>query len=436
MSVNATTGCILFGSFAALLILRVPITFGLLASSIAAALYLKAPLQTIMQQMVGGVMTPSLLAIPFFIIAGDIMGSGGISRRLINMANVFVGPITGGLSLINVLACMFFGSISGSAVAGVSSIGSVMIPMMKSEKYEDDFAVGLTVAAATQGVLIPPSHNMILYAVAAPVAVSVGGLFLAGILPGILLGLGLMAVAYVISKKRNYPKQPRASFAEGAKAVVGGLLGLLTAIIILGGVIGGWCTATESAAIAVLYAFILTFFVYREIPLSAMNRILFNGLKTLAMVMSLIAAAKAFAWVMARIKAPELITSTLLGISDNTIVLILMVNVVLLILGCVMDMGPLILICTPTLYPVMVTGLKMDPVHFGIMLIMNLAIGLCTPPIGSALFVGSAIGKVPIMRAAKAMLPFYVVMIAILLIVSFVPQLSTFLPKVFLPAGK
>lgn len=431
MSVNTTASVILFGVFAGLLILRVPITFSLLASSIAAAYYLNVPLMTIVQQMVQGVNTFSLLAIPFFIIAGDIMGSGGISRRLIAMANVFVGRITGGLSLINVLACMFFGSISGSAVAGVSSVGSIMIPMMKSEKYDDDFTVGLTVASATQGVMIPPSHNMILYSVAAG-GVSVGGLFLGGILPGITLGIGLMIAAYIISKKRGYPKQAALSFKESSKAILGGILGLLTAIIILGGVISGIFTATESAAIAVLYAFILTFFVYREIPLSAMNAILFRSLKTLAMVMSLIAAAKSFGWVMSYVKIPELITNMLLDISGNKIVIILLVNVLLLILGCVMDMGPLILIVTPTLYPIMVHTLGMDPVHFGLMLIMNLSIGLCTPPIGAALFVGSAIGRVPIVRAARAMVPFYFVLLIVLMLVTFIPELSLYLPAKFL----
>jgi len=423
---------ILLGSFALLLILRVPITFALAASSIFTAIYLKIPLMAIIQQMVQGVNSFSLLAIPFFIISGEIMGEGGISQRLINFANLIVGRFRGGLALVNVLASMFFGGISGSAVADVSSIGAILIPMMKKEGYDSDYSVAVTVTGACQGILIPPSHNMIIYSLAAG-GVSVGRLFLGGFIPGITLGIVLMILSYIIAVRRNYPTGRTYSFKEAILVTKDALLGIFTAVIILGGVISGIFTATESAAIACVYAFIITFFVYREIPISRMSKILYSSLRTLAMVMSLIASAKAFGWLLAYLKIPALVTASLLNITSNPILLLLLINGLLLLLGCIMDMAPLILITTPILYPIVVNSLGMDPVQFGIMMMLNLAIGLCTPPVGSALFVGCAIGKIPIERATMAMLPFYLGMIVVLMFVTFIPAMSMFIPNLLMP---
>jgi tripartite ATP-independent transporter DctM subunit len=423
---------ILLGVFGLLIVLRVPITFALTVSAIATALYLKTPLMIVGQQMVQGVNSFSLLAIPFFIVAGEIMGRGGISRRLIQFSNLLVGRIRGGLAQVNCLASMFFGGISGSAVADVSSIGTILIPMMKEAGYDEDFSVGITVTSACQGVIIPPSHNMIIFSLAAG-GVSVGRLFLGGFVPGVMLGISLMIVSYIFAIVRKYPKERKFSLKEALVVSKDAILGLFTAVIIMGGVISGVFTATESAAVAVIYAFVLTFFVYKEIPLKAMWVILYNSLKTLAMVMALIAAASAFGYFMARLRIPALATQALLSISHNRVVLLLLVNALLLALGCIMDMAPLILITTPILYPVIVGELGMDPVNFGIMLILNLAIGLCTPPVGSALFVGCAIGKIKIEKVIKTMLPMYAAMIAVLLLITFIPEITMIVPNMVMP---
>jgi tripartite ATP-independent transporter DctM subunit len=423
---------ILLGGFLLLLVLRVSITFSLAIASIATAVYLNIPLMSIVQQMVQGVRSFSLIAIPFFILSGEIMGQGGISRRLIDFSNVLVGRIQGGLAMVNVLTSMFFGGISGSAVADVASEGTIIIPMMKQKGYDADYSVAVTVTSACEGIIIPPSHNMILYSMAAG-GVSVGRLFLGGFIPGMLLGLALMAISYVIAVKRNYPKEAKVSLKEAFKAGKDAILGLFTAVIIMGGVISGIFTATESAAFAVVYAFVITFFVYKEIPLKAFGKILYNSLKTLAMVMALIASANAFGWLMAYLRIPAQATEALLAVSSNRIVLLLLINGLLLLLGCIMDMAPLILITTPILYPVVVGTLGLSPIHFGIILMLNLAIGLCTPPVGSALFVGCAIGKISIEKATKALLPFYAVMIAMLLLITFIPEIVMFIPDLVMP---
>jgi tripartite ATP-independent transporter DctM subunit len=377
--------------------------------------------------MVKGVNSFSLLAIPFFIIAGEMIGQGGIARRLVDFANVIVGRMRGGLAMVNVLDSTFFGGISGSAVADVSSLGTIMIPMMVEKGYDKDFSVALTVTSACQGLLIPPSHNMIIYSVAAG-GVSVGALFLGGLVPGLTLGLAFAVLSYIVAIKRNYPKEKKVTFREALKITWNSLLGLATAVIIIGGVLSGVFTATESAAVACIYAFIITFFVYKEIPLKAFSGILFNALKTLAMVMSLIASASAFGWLLAYLKVPALATTALLSVTQNKYILLLLINFLLLGLGCIMDMAPLILIVTPILLPVM-TSMGVDPVHFGVMLILNLAIGLCTPPVGSALFVGCAVGKISIEKATKGLLPFYVAMVIVLILITFIPELVLFLPR-------
>ena len=431
MSDPTIASWILLGSFALFLVLKAPITFSLAVSSVLTAMYLKIPLMAIVQQMVQGVNSFSLLAIPFFIIAGEMMGEGGISRRLIAFSNLLVGRVRGGLAQVNVLASMFFGGISGSAVADVSSIGTILIPMMKEKGYDADYSVAVTVTSACQGIIIPPSHNMIIYSLAAG-GVSVGRLFLGGFVPGVLLGIVLMIISYIIAVQRAYPKEKPYTFREALQVSKDAVLGIFTAVIIIGGVISGVFTATESAAVACVYAFFVTFFIYREIPLSRMNKILYSSLKTLAMVMSLIAAAKAFGWLLAYLKIPGMATSLLLSVTDNPILLLLLVNLLLLGLGCIMDMAPLILITTPILFPVVVGTLGMHPVQFGIMMMLNLGIGLCTPPVGSALFVGCAVGKISIEKATKAMLPFYAAMIVVLLLVTFIPQLVLFIPNMLM----
>jgi tripartite ATP-independent transporter DctM subunit len=424
---NTIAIIILLGSFAVMTMAKMPMTFSLAISSVVTALYLKVPLMSVFLLMVKGVNVFSLLAIPFFIIAGEIMGQGGIARRIVDFANLIVGRVRGGLAMVNVLDSTFFGGISGSAVADVSSLGAIMIPMMVEKGYDEDFSVALTVTSACQGVLIPPSHNMIIYSVAAG-GVSVGALFLGGLIPGLILGLALAILSLAISIKRNYPKEDKVSFKEALRIIWNSLLGLVTAVIIIGGVMTGIFTATESAAVACIYAFIITFFVYREIPLKKLGDILFDSLKTLAMVMSLIAAASAFGWMLAYLKVPALATNALLSITNNKYVLLLLINLLLLGLGCIMDMAPLILITTPILLPVL-TNMGVDPIHFGVMLVLNLAVGLCTPPVGSALFVGCAIGKISIEKATKALLPFYIAMFVTLLLVTYIPEIVLFIPR-------
>lgn len=418
---------ILFGVFALLLVLRVPIALAIALAAIATAFYLGIPLPTVGQRMVAGLNSFTLLAIPFFILAGEIMGAGGMSQRLIGLANLLVGWLRGGLAMMNIAASAFFGALSGSSVADVSAIGSILIPMMKKKGYGTDYSVGVTVSGAAQAVMIPPSHNLIIYSLAAG-GVSIGALFTAGIVPGLILGLTLMIVAYIIAVRRGYPTEERLPAREIPKIVWEGLLGLLTPVIIIGGIVTGIFTATESAAIACVYAFLVTFLVYREIPLSESLNILKRTFLTLSIVLFIIAAASAFGYMLAFLQVPALITNALISISDSRIVILLLINVLLLALGAIMDMAPLILIMTPILLPV-ATSIGMDPVHFGIMMLLNLSIGLITPPVGNVLFVGCAIGKISMERAMPGVIPFYVPMIVALLLITFVPALVLTLPR-------
>lgn len=419
---------ILLGTFVLFIIFKMPVVFALSVSSCLTMLYMKLPLMAFIQQMGKSVNSFSLMAIPFFVLAGEIMGAGGISNRLLDCANAIVGRFRGGFAYVNVLGSMFFGHLSGSAVADVSSLGSVEIPMMEKAGYDKEFSVAITVASSCQGVLIPPSHNMIIYSVAAG-GVSVGALFMAGLFPGILCGIMLLVVCSVLSKLRNYPKGDAVPFKEAVKVIADAFLALFTAIIILVGVTAGIFTATESAAIACIYAFIVSMFIYKELKISMMPKLLMNTVKTLAMVFSLIAAAGAFGYLLAMLRIPTLITQGLMHISSNKVIIFLLINLMLLILGCIMDMAPLILIVTPILVPV-VKAFGMSPVQFGVMLVFNLAIGLCTPPVGSALFVGCGIGKISVEKTVKAMLPMYIAMVIALLLVTFVPQVSLFLPQI------
>lgn len=430
MSTSAIAILLLVGGFIALIILRVPIPIALVASTAVTMIYLDLPLMTMVQQMAKSINSFSLMAVPFFILAGEIMGAGGISDKIVDFANAIVGRFRGGLACVNCLDSMFFGGISGSAVADVSSLGSIVIPTMVKSGYGRDFSVALTVTTSCQGVLIPPSHNMIFFALAAG-GVSVGKLFLGGAIPGILLGCALMAYSLFISVKRNYPKGEAMGLKQILLVTKDAIIALFTAIIIMGGVTLGWFTATESAAIACIYAFLISMFVYKKLKWKDIPRILGNVVNTLCLSFSLIAAAGAFGYVLAFLKVPALLTNFLLSITDNRIILLLLINLMLLFLGCIMYMAPIIFIVTPILLPV-VTALGMDPVHFGVMMIFNLAIGLCTPPVGSALFVGCAVGKSSIERVTKELLPMYAVMITCLLLVTFVPALSTWLPNLIM----
>jgi tripartite ATP-independent transporter DctM subunit len=427
--INTVAILILLGVFFGLLLLKVPITFSLGLSAFTTALYLHIPLMAVVQQMAKGISSFSLITIPFFILAGEIMGQGGISTRLVNFSRVLVGRIRGGLAMVDVLACLFFGGLSGSSVADTTSIGSIMIPMMEKEGYDKDFAVDVTIVSATQGVLVPPSHNMILYSLAAG-GVSISSLFLAGILPGVFLGASVMVFSYFMALRRKYPKSEHIPFKQKLLMLKDGILGLMTAVIIMGGIMSGICTATESAALATVYAFIITFFVYRDVSLSKLGDILRKSLKTISMVMGLIAASAAFGWMIALVQLPTLVTNGLLSVSNNRVVIFILINLILLFLGCIMDMAPLILVATPILLPV-VLRFGMDPVQFGVILMLNLGIGLLTPPVGSTLFVGCSIGNIAIEKVVKSLMPFYALMVAVLMVLTFVPQISLFLPHVF-----
>ncbi|MEA4998508.1 MAG: TRAP transporter large permease [Candidatus Limiplasma sp.] len=420
---------VLIGGFFLLLMIRVPISFAMLLATIGSALITGTNLTVLVQQMISGVNNFSLLAIPFFILMGEFMSEGGISEKIVDFATLIVGRFRGGLAYVNCVDSMFFGGISGSAVADVSSLGSVVVPMMVKQGYTADFAVGLTVSTACQGLLIPPSHNMVIYALAAGGGVTIGSLFMAGALPGFLLGLAMLIFCFFTRKHYNFPAGVRTPRALWGKIILNAILPMFTIVIIMVGVAMGVFTATESAAVACVYSFILTYFVFRSAKLRNIGQVFKRTLKTLAIVLTLIAVAKAFAYMMVELRVPDMLTSFLVGVTSNKYVLLLIINVLLLVLGCFMDMAPLIMIMTPILLPVVTSpAIGLSPVHFGIVMIFNLAIGLCTPPVGSALYVGCAVGKTPIERTSLHMLPMYGVMVLGLLLVTYIPAISMWLP--------
>ena len=354
---------LLIGGLFLLILINVPVAYALGLASLATALYVGIPAEAMMLKASDGVDNFALLAIPFFVLAGAIMAQGGIAVRLVNLANVFVGFIRGGLAMVNILSSMFFGGISGSSVADTSSIGSIMIPMMKRQGYDDAFSVNVTITSSTQGIIIPPSHNAIIYAYAAGGTVSIAQLFLAGIVPGVMVGVALMILTYILSVRRGYPKGELVPLREAVRITAGALMGLFTVVIIVGGVIGGIFTATESAAIAVIYAFLVAAFGYRELRWRQMPAMMVEVTKTVAMVMILIGFASSFAYLMTLMQIPAKVTDFFLTISDNKIVILLLINLMLLVLGMFMDMAPLILICTPILLPVM-KAIGVDPGPF------------------------------------------------------------------------
>jgi tripartite ATP-independent transporter DctM subunit len=421
---------ILLGSFAALILIGMPVAYAMGLSALIGALWLELPIDAVMIQLAAGVNKFSLLAIPFFVLAGAIMAEGGMSRRLVAFAAVLVGFIRGGLSLVNILASTFFGAISGSSMADTASVGSVLIPEMAKKGYPKDFATAVTVSGSVQAILIPPSHNAIIYSLAAGGGVSIAALFVAGVLPGLLLGLTLAALCLFTARRRGFPAGERVPLRQALKICVEALWGLMTMVIILGGILSGVFTATESAAIAVLWAFFVTMFVYRDYRWRELPLLLHRVVKTLAIVMILIGFAAAFGYIMTLMMIPQQITAAFTSISQQPWVILLMLNVLLLLLGTLMDMAPLILIMTPILLPV-VTQIGVDPVHFGMIMMVNLGIGLITPPVGGVLFVGAAIARLPIETVARALLPFFAAMLLVLALVTYVPAISLALPRAF-----
>ena len=413
-----------------MLAIGVPVAYAVGISAIVGAWYIDIPLEAVMIQLTSGVNKFSLLAIPFFILAGAIMAEGGIARRLVNFAYIFVGFIRGGLSLVNIVASTFFGAISGSSVADTASIGSVMIPEMDKKGYPRDFAAAVTASGSVEAILTPPSHNSVIYSLATGGTVSIAALFIAGILPGLLLSFTLMVMCVGFAHKRGYPKGERVPFRQALKIFVDTLWGLMTVVIIMGGILSGIFTATESAAIACLWAFFVTMFIYRDYKWSELPKLMYRTVKTVTIVMILIGFAAAFGAIMTYMQLPMRITEFFTSLSDNKYVILMYLNIMLLLIGTLMDMAPLILILTPVLLPV-TTALGIDPVHFGMIMLVNLGIGLITPPVGSVLFVASAVSKQKIEQVVKAMLPFYAVLFLVLMLVTYIPAISLFLPKLF-----
>ena len=419
---------VLLGSFMLLMLMGMPVAYALGLASLAGALWIDLPLDAVMIQVASGVNRFSLLAIPFFVLAGALMAEGGMSRRLVAFAGVLVGFVRGGLSLVNILASTFFGGISGSAVADTASIGSVLIPEMERKGYPRDFSAALTVSGSIQAILIPPSHNMVIYSMAAGGSVSVAALFLAGLFPGLLLGAMLAVYCLYVARKKNFPKGDVIPLKQAIKICVEAMWGLMTMVIILGGIMSGVFTANESASIAVIWAFFVTMFIYRDYKWRDLPKLVHRTVKTVTVVMILIGFAASFGYVMTLMQLPLKITTMFTTLTNNTYLILFYINIMLLILGTLMDMAPLILILTPILLPVVKT-LGVDPVHFGIIIMVNLGIGLLTPPVGSVLFVGSAVGKLTIEALVKAMYPFFMVLLALLALVTYWPALTLWLPR-------
>jgi tripartite ATP-independent transporter DctM subunit len=421
---------ILFGSFVGLLLIGTPIAFCLGIASFATVLYMGIPPLIVFQRLNSGVSVFALMAIPFFIYAGDLMVRGGIAARLVAVAGALVGHMRGGLGQVNIAASTLFGGISGSAVADASAIGGLMIPQMRAKGYDVDYAVNVTITSAVIALMIPPSHNMIIYSIAAGGKISIADLFTAGIVPGLLLAAALMVAAWLVARRRGYPVERFPGWSMVATLTVAAAPGIILIGIIFGGVRSGVFTASESSCIAVVYALAITVFVYRSMAWRDFVASTLGAVRTTAMVLLVIGCAAAFGWLLAFLQVPAAMVTFMKAISDNPLVIFLMVNVLLLFLGAFMDMSPLIVITTPIFLPV-VTAFGMDPVHFGVIMVLNLGIGLCTPPVGSVLFVGCAVAKIPISQAVRSIWPFYGAAITVLMLVTYVPAISLWLPHLF-----
>ena len=429
MSPDVFPVVVLLGSFFVMIFLRFPIAYAVGLSTVLCLLSQGAALVTLPQQMVKGMWSFSLMAVPFFITMGVLMGSGGISDKLIALANSIVGWMRGGLAMVNIVASYFFGGISGSAAADTASLGSILIPMMVDQGYDADFSTAVTITSSCEGLLVPPSHNMVIYATTAG-GISVGSLFMAGYLPGALLALSLMVGSYIISVKRHYPKGQPFSIMEFLKQLKTSIWALAAVLIVVVGVVGGVFTATESAAIAVIYSLIVSVFIYKGLNWKGVWNSLTSCVETLSIVLILISTSAAFGYCLTTLHVPDMAANLITSISHSPIVIALLINLILLILGCIMDMAPIILIATPILLPV-AQSIGIDPIQFGIMIVLNCGIGLLTPPVGSVLFIGSAVGKVPMEKVVKATLPFYVCMLITLLLITFIPDISLVLPRLF-----
>jgi tripartite ATP-independent transporter DctM subunit len=407
----------------------VPIAYSLALAAIAGCLWIGIPLEAVMLKISDGVSKVAMLTIPFFVLAGAIMAEGGMARRLVAFADVLVGftRVRGGLSVVNVLATTFLSGISGSAVADTSAIGSVMIPQMEKSGFPRVFATNVTITASVQALLVPPSHNAVIYSLATGGTISIISLFMAGVVPGLLLGFSIMVLCLVIAYRDGHPRGTAVPLRDAVKICVDAAWGLITLVIILGGILGGVFTAIEAGAVACVWAFLVTMFVYRDYKWRDLPALVHRTLRTVAMVMTLIACASSVGYVMALTQMPAKITAFFLSISDNKYVILFLINILLLVLGTLVDMAPSILICTPILLPVMI-NFGVDPVHFGMIMMLNLGIGLCHPPVGAILFVGCAVGKVSIEEVMRKIWPFYAVMFAVLMLVTYVPALSLWLP--------
>jgi tripartite ATP-independent transporter DctM subunit len=422
---------ILMGGFAVLCLLGMPVAYALGLASIFTAMWIDLPLEAVMLKTSDGMDDFALLAIPFFILAGGIMAEGGMANRLVNLAKVFVGFLRGGLALVNILASTFFGCISGSSVADTASIGSVMIPQMIKNGYPRLFAVNVTIAGSLQPLLIPPSHNAVIYSLAAGGTISVAHLFIAGIIPGMLLGLSLIVLCMYIARRDNFPKGEVIPLRQALKIAADALWGLFTVFIIIGGILSGVFTPTESAAVACIYSFLVTMFIYRDYKWSELPLLVGRVVRTVGMVMIMIGFSVAFGYMMAIMQVPAKVTAFFLTIASDKYTFLFLVNILLLVLGTFMDLAPMLLICTPIFLPVIAT-FGIDPVHFGMIMILNLGIGLLTPPVGPTLVVGCAIGKVTMEAVSKSIMIFYIPMLIVLVLVTYIPALSLWLPSVLL----
>ena len=417
---------VLLLSLLGLLAIRVPVAFSLLISSMLVFALLGLNPLVAVQRLSAGIDVFTLMAIPFFVFAGDLMTQTGIAARLIRVAEGLFGRIRGGLGHVNVGSSMMFGAVSGSAVASVSAIGSTMIPIMEEKGYDRAFSVNVTSAAAILGFIIPPSHNMIIYAAASGISISIGDLFVAGILPGLFCGAVLMLTVSILAARRGYPKGNFPGFRALAYSAIAALPGLLTAVIIVVGILGGVFTPTESSAVAIIYTMVIGLVVYRTLGIKEFRTAVVNSAKTTSMIMLIIGAAAAFGWLLALLEAPRMMSELILGLTDSPIIVLALVLLCLLVLGTFMDMAPLIIIVTPIFLPV-VQAIGVDPVHFGIIMMLALGIGTITPPVGTVLFVASAVGKIKVEETVKSMWPFYLALITCLVIVTYVPKLSLLL---------
>ena len=422
---------ILIGSFCILCLLGMPVAYALGLAAIIAAIWIDLPLEAVMLKTSDGMDDFALLAIPFFILAGGIMAEGGMANRLVNLAKVFVGFIRGGLALVNILASTMFGCISGSSVADTAAIGSVMIPQMIKAGYPRLFAVNVTIAGSLQPLLIPPSHNAVIYSLAAGGTISVAHLFIAGIIPGLMLGLSLMILCFYIAHRDNFPKGEVIPLRQAITIAGEALWGFFTIVIIIGGILSGIFTPTESAAVACIYSFLVTMFIYRDYKWSELPLLVGRVVRTVGMVMIMIGFSIAFGYMMAIMQIPAKITAFFVSVSSNKYVFLLLINLLLLVLGTFMDLAPMLLICTPIFLPV-VKMFGIDPVHFGMIMILNLGIGLLTPPVGPTLVVGCAIGKVTMEAVSKSIMIFYIPMLIVLVLVTYIPALSLWLPNLLL----